>query len=479
MSKRDGILQPLFLATILTLGLGTAWAAVATWAAQIAAQIGRGDRHYEYLRFRIDGTPLIESRAFKEGYVDVTYRTLQGDPLPAEKVQSQRGIGGRLLRGPKPPGMGFQGMPWADRILSTTDQRKPPTFWYFVHTGEPDGTGCFVGYGSDTKLPAGYLGREGFRREELPAEEHFVVDGRRAGHRGDYSAILLFSDSAPGYQPSFYPQYEPPGAFSSRVAFLISGDQLYEIDFQKRSVRVVRELAGLVAVNLVQRALPRVPGQDDEQTEETFTAEQYMACNVGRLGVRTEDRILILDTQGNELASYALPDAIRSADLTFFELANGNALAFLKRPAGPESREYDLFWFDPSGRVVNREDIVLSQGSQRLSDPATSAYLATIGYPAPAAITTIACVFTPLEHLRSGQEDTYAGALARSLRAIWPGLAIVYLVAAGLAWGCLRRQRGRGLGRACRRPVPRDRPVCSDCGREFPEPAAKETEVFA
>ncbi len=94
---------------------------------------------------------------------------------------------------------------------------------------------------------------------------------------------------------------------------------------------------------------------------------------------------------------------------------------------------------------------------------------------------------------------------------MWPALAITSIVSTVLAVLCFLRNRKYGLpwtaawtvfvllfglpayfgylahrawpGRLpcpkCGRLAPRDRPACFVCGRDFPEPAMKGTEVFA
>jgi len=101
--------------------------------------------------------------------------------------------------------------------------------------------------------------------------------------------------------------------------------------------------------------------------------------------------------------------------------------------------------------------------------------------------------------------------LARSWWQFWPATVVIFLLGVILAGLCYRRQQKYGLPWTgawtvfvllfglpgyvgylahrswparlpcphCGRPAPRDRPACMGCGRDFPEPALKGTEVFA
>ena len=106
---------------------------------------------------------------------------------------------------------------------------------------------------------------------------------------------------------------------------------------------------------------------------------------------------------------------------------------------------------------------------------------------------------------------SYWARLAQALADVWPALLLVVTIGVVLTWLCYRRQRKYGLPWTpvwaalvllfglpayfgyvthrrwpaclpcpnCGKVVPRDRPACSTCHRDFPAPAPNGTEVFA
>ena len=114
------------------------------------------------------------------------------------------------------------------------------------------------------------------------------------------------------------------------------------------------------------------------------------------------------------------------------------------------------------------------------------------------------------DYLLSGEAGSVGQAVARALAETWPPLVFVGVLAAGLAWLTVRRQREYAQGRtvawaifvflfglpglvgylvhrrwpfraacpACHRLVPRDRSSCAACRAEFPTPQPKGIEVL-
>ncbi len=194
----------------------------------------------------------------------------------------------------------------------------------------------------------------------------------------------------------------------------------------------------------------------------------------------------------------------------FVELADGTAIAWLYGPWGGPVRRNELCWFDPSGQILRREEVLLRSSGLYLG-PKTKALLTALEMPAPVATTLEAIVFEPRKYLNRGKASTYGEALAQVLSDYWPALVVTYPLGIGLAWVCRRRQGqyaarwtalwivfvfvfgvpgifGYLLHRSwaarlacpkCGQPSPRDREACFACGADFPEPAPKGIEVFA
>jgi hypothetical protein len=498
MFRRGAILQPVLLAAVLALGLGVAWAIGLGYCLSVLQQFGQDDWVYEYVGIGMDGTPFVYSNIYDD-YQDTIYHTLEGETLSEEQAGSLHWLQGAPLAGPKGPRMRWGRVGWMSRILPTADFRRPPTYWYFVHSGRAKGTAYLVGYDPHSKLRVGYIGRKGFRRDMPPPEERFPV-GRRMGVYGDYSEISILADRF-GYEPTSSPAAAVPGRIPPWMIYLISGDRLVEIDLRTHSVRDVLDSPGLVSIGRAERGVPSLP---DQATEQRPALRQNLA-------VRTEDQVLIVDPEGGQRRSYRLPPEICHAKFTFFELSDGTALAHRERRSGEGTTEHFLLWIDEAGKTLRREQLTLKSGTPSAWDPRVEACLPALAIPSPLAMTVGTTVFSPLQHLTSGRERTYRSALARSLRKEWPALALTYVLGALLAWVCSRRQRRHGLGGstawvvfvflfglpgllgylfcrvwparlacpACGQDAPRDRETCFACGADFPEPVLKGTEVFA
>ena len=51
------------------------------------------------------------------------------------------------------------------------DERDPSVTWFFVHDGQPQGAGYFVGYERVSNRRVGFIGLAGFRSHSVPAAE--------------------------------------------------------------------------------------------------------------------------------------------------------------------------------------------------------------------------------------------------------------------------------------------------------------------
>ena len=490
MSKRNTVFRPLCLAIILTAGLGVVWGAVSAWCVSLARQIGQGDRKYEQISFRIDGTPLIatyEYDRFRHG----TYRTLEGQPVPLEDSPEEVGyLQGARLRGPKTRPPGLEWIEWQRKVCSIADQGRPPIYWYFIHDGKPKGGGYFVGYNSKTKLLVEYIGSKGFVPNKPTPEECFQMDPLRM--RDNLDEMYFF-----GTQP-----YQDTPAL-----YFISGDRFVEIDFRKREVGVIQEASNLLSQGWLARALSALPSEDSDA--------RRMWRNYNTL--RTVDQVLVFNVEAPENSWYdseeipiehrwyTLPEEVRNSNITFYQLADTTAVVEVDHPMSARS---DLFWIDEEGTVLRHEKVDLIGDSP--PSPTTEALLFAMEAPVPIAVTTMAGIISPLSCLRSGKEATYSSALARSLSESWPALLAVYLLAAGLAWFSHRWQRQHAMPStalwvvfvfvlgvpgllgylfhrlwparqacpSCDEEVPRDRTACSHCGSDFPEPEPKGIEVL-
>lgn len=509
MSRRPLIVRALCLATLLALGFQIVYAVVVVWVVAVGFGLFPSRDPYEYLSFLGDGTPFIATYTPAD-YHSRTARTLDGELLTPEDLETQTG---RLtLQGPHSQPRVRTG--WDGRIRSFNDGRDPPIYWYFVHTGERNGHGHFVGYDSKLKLCVGYIGAAGFSRDEPPPEQSFPVNGPRIAVGMDIvSPSSRYYHYGPGvpYHVSTPEHHEP---IKPWLAYLVSSDRVLEIDLRERSVRTVIESDAILSIGVSQRLFP-IP--KEEESMRPVHRRLYLA-------IRLPDRVQVIDPRGDERRVYFLPDELQTRDLGFIERNDGTAI--LQSQPGPTHSPVDLYWVSSWEGTVRSETIVLkgSFGIPLLSlgnvylyvpfgirDPRAISGLSSLLSPVPAAWIVAGTVGVPVAYVMSGEVPDYPSALAESLWDTWPGILISVVLSAWATWVCLKRQRRFAAGwtrtwaifvflfgipgllgylfcrswppqeecPACQEQVPRDRECCSRCHADFPEPAPKGIEVVA
>jgi len=477
-------------------GFGVVIAIAAAWCTQMVEHFTTGERVYDNLFVRSDGTPLIH-RSAPGGYY-ATWHTLDGKEVPTPRHT----VNGADLKGPRefelyarrfsPFNAPFP-LSEDERVACFSDRQRPPTFWYFVHDGTLHGRGYFVGFASQSKHCVGYVGRGGTRRDVPPAEDQFPVDGRLMGKNAAFAHALQ-----PWEWYSAYDGGDDAGLPDWKVP-MISEGQLLVVDLRGGSVATVMKSPEVLSVRGFQPAPP--PGADEE-TKLALIRRVYWA-------VRAADRILILDAAGKQLRSYLIPEDLRGATLKFYEITEGSALVTTTRTYRDYSKREELLWIDEAGKIARRAEVGLAPKSKPFNERAETWKAAPI---VPEPIILLAGVaFGLISHLEAGVEPSYASALKRSLAAEWPPQLAVFAVAAVLAWFSYRRHQRFALPWAgvwaafvflggipgflaylfhrrwavlescptCNLVVPHDREACSHCGAEFPGPEPKGIEVFA
>src|SRR5262249_6160151 len=104
----------------------------------------------------------------------VNRRTLDGQPWP---IDYERWLNGAFLFSPvKPPGLVWIAPSWTDqglRLTGGTDGRRPPAAWYFIRNAGRQGKTYLAGFDVMSKLPIGYIDRNGFRLTPPRQETQF------------------------------------------------------------------------------------------------------------------------------------------------------------------------------------------------------------------------------------------------------------------------------------------------------------------
>jgi hypothetical protein len=499
MPKRYPILRYVALAFVLGLGIQIIYAVLVGWGITVGDELIGNRGAYESVQIRADGTPVFVTHSYTD-YYDMTGRTLQGDLMPREELDDW--LSGAYLNEWKQPRPRFGRIDWGDRIRSFNDGGQPAGYWYFVHTGRQQGQGYFVGFDSKSKLRVGYIGRVGFRSDLPPVEDQFPVDGRRLAGSSSRSDHLVSCGSSGIY---LVPRYLSAGDASGQLlpewmVYLISGNQLWEIDLHERSIRVLAESEDFVSVATCRPARPQGTKRSDDKL---LRRPQHLA-------IRTLDRVILLDPRTGDQQSYAIPQIVRSKKFDFYELSDQTALLSIRGRPEAGGTPIGLHWIDQQGEIVREEHVTINRG-QSFVDPRRIACGLSFLVPVPAVAAVATCVALPIGYLVTGEAPHYPAALARALSEGWPALLITFALAGFMVHLCLKRQRQyalpgtrtwvvfvalfgvpalagylvcrrwppRAACPACQEPVPRDRESCASCNTAFPEPAPEGIEVFA
>lgn len=492
MSNRSPILAPLALAAILATGFGVVLAVLVCWVDQLVGNYLRAAQAETSRQVYVatNGTPLLQS--YSPWDLRQVFHTLEGEEIVVPPGDRPPLLDGASLREPSQL-VRFEKLPWTRRIVQFVPPLRPAMLWYFIHDGLPEGAGYFVAYDVKTKLCAGYLGMKGFRSERPSPGEWLPVDSRLMAWLTAFNGLTWYGGISRQMARGI-----PDPEMGPWRCYLISGDQLLEIDFKEHSVRSVLEAEGLMSLNLMERAAdassqvaPRVPPE----------LSAFLA-------LRMPGRVVVMHPHRAERRTYLLPDEARQRHIQFFELTGQTALLLMDRFFFGE-RKYLLLWIDPAGKVLRREEVV---GWKRTAwnAPATRAWVSAAAVPTPLGLAAFVATELANQYRQAG--DLGAGQyVASAFWVAWPALIAVTALSAGLTALVWRRQRRYGaagtalwmvfvvLGGvpgllayrfhrrwpvrqacpACGETVPRDRDACAHCGEDFPAPSPKGVEVFA
>ena len=501
MPKRQPIVRPMLLATVLAAGFAVVIAMAMAWCLEVVGGLFQPQRTREQYVVRNDGTPLIESYKGYD-YDNRTYRTLEGEAISDVLNLRMRMLGGAGLAGPEDVRGRFHGLMWGQRVIVFDDPGRPIIHWYFVHDGRLHGAAYFAGYDSQSKLCVGYMGTQGYRPHIPPPDEWFSIDGRlveahavqggvssyRYGITSFYSsAVFGLMESSPDTRPN-------PWSID-----LLTDDGLVTCNFRERKTYMVVPAGDLSGFGYSTRAW--APG-DTHAREPGFFRLHDVA-------IRTPSQVVVLDPQSGERRIYSIPPELAQTRFTFYERADGTALATTRR-LGQRAIEERLVEFDAAGKVLFRHALA-PQPYDWSQQTGSRTWYGALLVPEPLVGAYRLSTDLPFQYLRTGEAATYADALVKASREAIPAAIVVVVVSAVLAVLAFRRQRIYRLPRAtvwavfvflggvpgflayrfhrhwpvreacpsCGTWVPRDREACAECGTDFPRPAPKGIEVSA
>ena len=491
--KRTGLAAQLGLFVVLTVGAALAWGVAAGffatfWETHLSSS--RRSTVYENLSVDYDGTPLINAYSYAGNrYQQLPYRTLDGETVETETVQELSPA--TLQSKPEPWRWDNGPRTWKGRLSQVSDGRPAPTLWMLVRDATDEGLTYLAGYDAASQLSVGYIGRSGFRGEPPAQDEQFALGPEALT---SYYGAHVAGAGLGGVSR----QPDNEGVLRIWLVFLIDGERVVEVDLRKRSVRTLMESPDLVSLSLIYRPL-----------QGEGAARRGVGNLAGRLAVRLNDRVEIINPAGEDRATFPLPEALRQAKSMSAYQISDDELLLVRGGDNPYSRVHELAWLDKQGKVTRERSVKLA-GHAPASDR-ESATIAMAVVPIPAAITPLLAGPAAWSKLQFGQAKDYSEALAQLARAAWPPYVLLLAACAGAAWYVARRQRMYGwphtgvwcaavflLGvpgliaylvehrrearagcPACGRVVPRKREACAACGGAFPEPRLTGVEVFA
>jgi hypothetical protein len=495
-------MSKLVIATLLALGFGLAWAVGGVWIWDLNTRVARentfGDQFFfpDYLAIEDDGTPLIRRLSAREGMEE--YRDLEGHLIELSD-QTKWLLPGRLrAAAEKPSWFAHEFRPdlWPEppgdrRMRAFLDFRQAPSsphVWWLMTDQSPRGSAYLVGYDRITNARVGFLGVQGFRENEPPADERFHLP------QGDEALLANVRALQHSYPGPYYPlQSIKPAMAANEIppwfVYLLTADgKIYQIDLGKRKVQSLPEKAPVQSIDLIYRG------------------------GVHVLLARTREEIIRFDVQGEVVDRGPIPRELLGQTFNWGETSTGESVAFTSTESDPGTMALHIhyYWIDRRGTVTRQTEFTL-RGFDPLYHSAARLLPGAL-VPAPSGSVGFVGVYQPLMLLDTGQASG-ADAWLRALGEFWPSVLLTLLVSGMLSGMCYCRQSryrasrgerifwplfvfvlglpgwiGYRFGRSwpvlekcstCGAAVPGDRPSCAACHADFPLPALKGTEVFA
>jgi len=500
MLDRD-TLSKLVCAGILAVGMTVVWAVTTGWSFNLIRDLlVSKDKTIEYLSVATDGTPLIAT------YVNgidghQTIRKLDGT---AVELDSRNELFRCPLHAEPPtPGLVPYPMPWKHRLGITSDLEKPPVYWHFVRDKKQQGHAYFIGYESISRRFAGYIGRQGFRTS-LPSQDEWFDVGRNQIRGNANFRGMSRANSYNQWRNDYASSSSHPPVW---VGFLIDRDQILEIDFRQRTVKVFVEATGATSLGFANEPI-EPKGNDNEITVEEVLEAERGPKTAGRFLVKYPDRVVAWELKKRTYQTFHFPESLHNASFDVFMLGKGQLLAHYGDGYWENGPQYRLRWLDSEGNEL-RNELVKLVGHLPFPERAEARHEAW-AIPLPAYWLYRTFARRPFELLQHRQSSTYGVALARTWQTSWPTVAVLILlavIAAYLAWrwhqryarpnaicwtafvllfsvpGLIAYRLFHGSPVVencpeCGKQVPRNRDACARCQQPFAEPELLGTEVF-
>jgi len=478
MSKQNAILQPLGMAMILALGFGVAIFLLVIWGVAIYETTKKPHSAYEEVLVLKDGTPVIYTYDYYDGSTKTDYRTLEGNTLPSISNFRDRQIDMTILPGQdtfKDVRLPLEGISRTGMIALGNPWR---TLWYFIHDGNREGKGYFIGYDLESKHCIGFLGRNGFSQSMPAAEDQFLLDARKFPQVANF--VQIYSES-----------YNAPS--DANLLFLLSGNQVMRVDLAAQTVTPLMKSPDIVSLGRM--------NVDNADPEKNVPGD--LIYNHYLLAVRMQDRILFINNSGKRVGDYIIPEELRNRSFNMYRMDDKKAILVYEDRHSELTYDEKIAWIDASGKII-QEKIAFTHSDARKPSIAENREI-TLSAPSPIVAPVVGMIFNKNHWIN------YSEAFYIYMSNSWKVLLVIVIVSAVLAWICNHRQRRMALPwtwvwvgfvflfgvpgflayrfhrrwpvlencYVCGNAVPHDREKCSSCGSEFPAPAPKGIEVFA
>lgn len=488
MFRSTTIVSPLVLALFVTAGLQSVWGIVLGIGYKT---VSRALEDYPgQLRVDPRGRLILEYQLQDR----IEYRTADGRPV--EVPEFPYWLSGGSLAAPLSERQRDRQLFWSERLTWEQVPMRPSASWYLVHSATSDGAGYFIGYNDLSKAAVGYIGRSGFRTVQPPSDQHFAIAGPARNHSAFASWNMLMVQKTSG-DPATTDAIGRQG-----IVHLVAEGRVWRIDLMSRTAETLFESQDVASVtkSAVVAELPA-----EEAPKEWRGGPYYVFSGAGLL-VRTPTEVIGIDLDGRRRTSWPIPPKLRGTDFTWYELADGGALAMGLRWDG-DFYWGQFHWIDSAGNFTREEAVYYTP-----RPPASQQYWMYAALTPQALVASlIDLVALPSNAVNHGLQPDFHTAMAQALSDGWTALLAVYSLSAALAALAYRRQTRYALPGAgawatfvflfgapgwlayrwhrhwpvleacseCHRPAPRDRESCVACGQVFASPALTGTEIFA
>lgn len=533
-SGQKQIWRAVLAALVVASGVGVAWAIGLGWLGSLEdSLLSSRDQVYEDIYIAIDGTPVIsvQSNALVNT-ATLSRRTLDGKPwsLDYEHWLSGAYLGPRSL----PPGLvelPLEWNEWGARLIGGTDGRRPPTAWYVIRDAKLVGHGYLAGYDAFSKLPIGYISRNGFRATAPAVADQFKLPATYESRLNYFVASTQYLRWGLVYDHNLYQEGEPAPC----LVFMLEADRLWEVDLRQRTTRVVLESPGSISTTPITalKSTVEAPSADGEaanlrsrqfrlavakmQDPILYDVVQLPPASAadekpkysGAIAVRTNEKIVLYHSPSGNQREFVLPKSVPNSWLNAYWIAPEQLILHYDKGHWSGGPIRQLMWIDAAGKIEREEEVKLA--GRVPEPPRKKAWKASALIPVPVLWLIGMVLGAPLYVMQMNFAADYSSALALVGSIAWPPLVVVLALSLVFAWLTLRLQRKYDrpatavwaafvflLGapgfvayclehrrppvetcKECGRVVPRDRDLCAACNTRFPEPARVATEIFA